>query len=176
MVTEGTSASAVKNTAEKLDPKDYAAFIAQIELQTIWLKDALVENEHGPETPERGVIRIEEETEWQPLPAGFRAFHRYRVRMEAGSESLLTIAVTYAVDFFSEETMTDEIFAVFQRVNLPVNTWPYLREYVATMMGRMDWMPFTLPALKRGTRAASKRQSASTKRSSKATVSAKDVE
>ena len=48
------------------------------------------------------------------------------------------------------EPMTEGIFAVFQDVNLPVNTWPYLREFLAATTGRMNWITFTLPALKRG--------------------------
>jgi hypothetical protein len=46
--------------------------------------------------------------------------------------------------------MTERIFAVFQTANLPVNIWPYLRELVASITGRMGWLPITLPTLKRG--------------------------
>ena len=46
--------------------------------------------------------------------------------------------------------MSEELFTVFQEVNLPVNTWPYLRSFLADGLGRMGWPPMTLPAFKTG--------------------------
>lgn len=136
---------------EAVDPKAYAAFIGQIELRSIWLADARVVNAAGPETPASGTLSVEEKARWEPVATGFRAFHGYHVRLGEGDETAARIEAEFGVEFLSAEPMTDALFAVFSRVNLPVNTWPYLREFVATTMGRFGWAPFTLPALKRGT-------------------------
>lgn len=130
----------------------YAEFIGQIELTAIWLHDARIQNHSGPETPERAVFAIESDAEWQDQPDGFRVLNHYHVRIEAADTVLADVEVTFGLHFRSGSPMMDEIFTLFHDVNLPVNTWPYLREFVATAVGRMNWQPFTLPTLKRGTR------------------------
>ncbi len=132
-------------------PERYAAFIRQIELAAVWLSGAGIQNHHGPVTPERAVASIDTEAQWQPREGGFQAFHHYRLRLEAAETLLAEIDVTFGLDYRSGIPMSDDLFEVFEEVNLPVNTWPYVREFVATACGRMNWQPFTLPALKRGT-------------------------
>lgn len=134
----------------------YAAFIGQIDLTHIWLRAARVVNHHGPQTPKQGIFNFSSHADWEPRPGGFRAFDHSSVRIESADTVHAEIDVTFALDFDSEEPMTPEIFALFGEVNLPVNTWPYLREFIATTMGRMGWTPFTIPALKRGTQQASR--------------------
>lgn len=82
------------------------------------------------------------------------AIQSYRLRFEAGKQSLATIDVSFSVDFASETPMDDGIFSLFRGANLPVNAWPFLREFVATTVGRMGWLPVTLPALKIGSQTA----------------------
>ncbi|MHB8576340.1 MAG: hypothetical protein ACYDCQ_13525 [Dehalococcoidia bacterium] len=74
--------------------------------------------------------------------------------MESVERPLAEINAVFALDFTSPLPMTNTIFPIFSENNLPVNTWPYLREFVSTTLGRMNWTPFTLPALKRGVGAA----------------------
>lgn len=149
-MTDAPAASAPEVEGEKVDPKAYATFIGQIELRSVWLAGARVTNTAGPATPESGALSIEEKTRWEAVATGFRAFHGYRVQLGAGDEADAEIEAEFGVEFLSPEPMTDALFAVFSRANLPVNTWPYLREFVSATMGRFGWTPFTLPALKRG--------------------------
>jgi preprotein translocase subunit SecB len=46
--------------------------------------------------------------------------------------------------------MTKDYFGVFVQVNLPVNTWPYFREFVHSTVSRMGLPPVVLPLVKRG--------------------------
>ncbi|MGV2384308.1 MAG UNVERIFIED_CONTAM: hypothetical protein LOD86_03430 [Thermobifida fusca] len=145
-----THGDETESAVPAISPDEYSAFIQQIELQDIWLREARVTNNLGPQTPEQSTLKFEVDATWEPLPGGFRALHRYRVLFETTDELLAEIDVTFGVDFTSDIPMTDEIFAIFQDVNLPVNTWPYLREFVATVMSRMGWAIFTIPAFKTG--------------------------
>lgn len=145
--------------ATAISPEEYANFIDQIELQTIWLSETRIRNHCGPEAPERNSIRINSGARWESTLSGFRAFCQYRVRFKSEDTPSLDLDVTYGLDFSSSDPMTDDIFAIFREVNLPVNTWPYLREFVSTTMGRMSWAPFTLPAFKTSTGRASQRGS-----------------
>lgn len=140
------------STKNPIDRNAYAAFISQIELLSIWLKSASVENFHGPALPEDLSITVDGVNEWEQRPDGFRAFQHYRIRLSKQDDALLAeIKTTFGADYSSEFPMTDELFATFGDVNLPLNTWPYLREYASATVSRLGWSPITLPTLKAGT-------------------------
>lgn len=132
----------------QFDVEAYRRFIGQIELRDIWLAGFKVDNRWGPSTPDKTNVLIDDRPSWQSIPGGFRSSVRYRVRFKSGNLIQATIEATYAVDFASAAPMTDELFEAFAANNLPLNTWPYLRALVADTLGRMGWLPFTLPAFK----------------------------
>ncbi len=146
---EQPTAGVPANEAPRVSPAEYADFIRQLELTAIWLHEAHVKNWHGPTTPKQAKIEIDDDSRWESESGGFRAFHLYRVRIVSDETPLAEMDVTFGLRFKSTKPMSDGIFAVFRRANLPVNTWPYLREYLSTTTGRMNWTVFTLPALKR---------------------------
>src|SRR3712207_6224097 len=92
----------------------------------------------------------------------FRVLQSYGLSVLA-DEPLAEIEVTFGLRFRSKQPMTEVFFEVFEEVNLPVNTWPYLREFVSSTLGRMGWQPITLPALKRGTETAKQKNEEPTK-------------
>lgn len=139
--------------AQPIAPREYAAFINQVELVTIWLSAAEVTNQHGPDTPEKGVLDIERTARWETAPGGFRAFHTYAATLKTADTSAASMDVTFGLVFDSPQPMTEEIFSIFQAVNLPVNTWPYLREFLASTFGRFGWEPIIIPAFKVGAKA-----------------------
>jgi hypothetical protein len=130
--------------------EEYRDFIAQIELVDIWLRSIQAENRHGPLKPDNVNVGVESTARWEPTEVGFRAFHSYTVAIESEGSRAAEVLVTFALDFSSPQLMTDRLFNVFAEVNLPVNTWPYLRAYLADMVARMGWTPLTLPAFKMG--------------------------
>jgi hypothetical protein len=139
---------------DPVDRNAYAVFISQLELHSIWVESANVANFHGPTLPDGLSIIVDGGNRWESLPDGFRAFQHYRIRLNNQEEKLLAeIQVTFGADYESELPMSDELFATFGDVNLPLNTWPYLREYAASTVGRLGWLPITLPTLKAGTNA-----------------------
>lgn len=131
-------------------PEQYASFIGQIELDAIWLARSRVENHAGLRSPRHAEVGVSESAQWQPADDGFDIQHQYMLHFHNAGQELAVIDVTFGLHFTSHQPMTDETFEVFRAVNLPVNTWPYLRAYVADTTGRFGWLPFTLPALKRG--------------------------
>jgi hypothetical protein len=132
----------------EFDFEGYRRFIGQIHLRDIWLMSSRSENKRGPGNPEQAKVAIADEPSWMPTEDGFRAVVRYRLRFKEGAKTLASLEACFAADFASDEPMTDELFAMFAAVNLPLNTWPYLREFTAATLGRMGWLPFTLPAVK----------------------------
>lgn len=149
--TESVSDKPTAQLEQSVSREAYAAFIGQIGLSEIWLQEARVTNTHGPQTPEKATFRFESKAHWTDRDGGFRVAHQYTVNIEANEAIIAKIEVTFGLDFRSAQPITKEIFDIFEDVNLSVNTWPFLREFVSTTVGRMGWSPFTLPALKKGT-------------------------
>ncbi len=140
----------------------YSEFIAGIELEHLWLAELEVHNHHGPTTPPAGNVRVEDDATWEARDGGFRIYHMYNVVFLAASDAetpLATLRATYGLEFSSGMPLTEELFTIFSTVNVPVNTWPYLRELVASTLGRFGWQPFALPTMKRLPRRSSRRRS-----------------
>jgi hypothetical protein len=131
-------------------PGEYATFISQIELVAVWLHQARVENHVGPEQPGQLKISVQSQARWDSTSDGFVAYHEYAVRLDHGENPAAVLDVTFAARYTSGMSMTDAIFNVFQHTSLSLNTWPYLREFIASMLGRMNWLPFAIPAFKLG--------------------------
>jgi len=132
-------------------PAEYGEFIRQIELIDIWLVEARVVNNRGTRAPRRASLAIARtEATWSGTDDGFDIRFPYAVRFTEGDEVHAEIEITFGLHFTSAEPMTDEVFVIFKDVNLPVNVWPFLREFVSTTLGRMGWQPYTLPAYKIG--------------------------
>lgn len=129
---------------------EYNNFISQIELHSIWLSSARIENRHGHEKPERATVQVKSKASWEPVVGGFKVLHTYNVVITKDTEAAAEVKVTFGLLFNSDQAMTDDIFRIFRDVNLPVNTWPYLRSFLADVLGRMGWAPFTLPTFKYG--------------------------
>ena len=150
MTAGDSSPSLSRAAAEPIAPAIYGAFIAQIELSSIWLVSSSVENSAGPGNPSEASIDIAASAHWESAEDGFVAFHAYDVKIEVSDSKKADISVKFGLEFKSEQAMSEELFTIFQDVNLHVNTWPYLRSYLADALGRMGWPTLTLPAFKVG--------------------------
>jgi hypothetical protein len=145
---------AIDDTEPVVSREEYATFISQIELIDIWLVKANITNHRGPQTPDRATFNFHSTAEWESTERGFRVSHHYTVGIETSDAVFANFEVSFGLDFTSKIALTEPFFAIFQDVNLSVNTWPYLREFVSTTMGRMGWSSFTIPALKQGVKRA----------------------
>ena len=60
----------------------------------------------------------------------------------------LSVTIELEVIYTASQQMTDDVFDEFQKRNLPLNTWPFFRELLHTMLARAGWPLYTLPAFK----------------------------
>jgi preprotein translocase subunit SecB len=128
--------------------KALSDFIRQIDVETIYLKHADFDNNVGASAPAHGVVQVDGTAGYSNLPGKVAVSHRYDVRLddvENEKRVLFRISVEFVVLYKSNLPMTDEVFGIFSETNLPLNTWPYLREFVASTVSRFTWTPFTLP-------------------------------
>jgi preprotein translocase subunit SecB len=77
--------------------------------------------------------------------------HKYR--LEATNRKLkkkvLNIECAFCLIYSFGEEFSADFFEVFKDINLPLNTWPFFREFVFNITSRMNIPPLTLPLLKR---------------------------
>lgn len=135
-----------------VSPAEYRQFIEQVELQQIMLASASVRRIRTPLLD--GGLSFEHKLtkrDFTEADGGFEATLHMLVRLadEEPAPVFAEIRVAYSAVYRSELEMTDAIFEVFGDLNLPVNLYPYLREYVHTASSRMGLPGLVLPTLKR---------------------------
>ena len=133
-----------------ISPDIYNWFISGIELEDIRVTSAEV---LAPTTPGDRQVRPDVRLE----VAGYKnADSTIRVSLRLtftgyfveGGEEAVRVSVSLEARYGSKTPMTDAIFAEFERVNLPLNTWPYFREFLHSTLVRAGWPPFVLPTFK----------------------------
>ncbi len=79
-----------------------------------------------------------------------KMIHNYKLKIEnsKSKKNILQIDLAFELVFSSKETFTQEFFDVYKEDSLPLNTWPYFREFVSSIIQRMNFPPLTLPLFK----------------------------
>ena len=151
--------SSRKKAQEPLDPQEYVEFIAQLELQNIWLSDVKCSGDTGIGFALRTEFDLNSRVSYDNWEGGLDIQHTYELTISAMlgdpisldfGEAEFTIEATYEVELETGISMTDALMQPFTALNLPVYTWPYFRELVSSMMGRMGWQSYTLPSMHMG--------------------------
>ena len=65
------------------------------------------------------------------------------------NKKFLTIKADFCLIYSSEEEFTEVFFERFKNASLPINSWPFFREFVSNITSRMYIPPLTLPLIKR---------------------------
>lgn len=135
-------------------PEEYAEFIQGIELLDVRLISSEAHSgAYQPEAPElKLLVRYGSDIARVDSAEGY-AFEAYpRLRVEAqkgdGDEPAGHVEVRFGLRYKSEFEPTDGFLEIFSNVNLQMNAWPYLREYVQQTITRFGWTPLVLPMLK----------------------------
>ena len=149
-MAEAPQRETTRRRSQVASPEEYNAFVQQIDLDSVWLASAKIDNGIGAEAPDRTDVTIDRFSSWDAVEGGFLAFDSYRIVLGPPRDAAATIEVTFGLEYRSKLPMTDALFEPFKQFNLPLNAWPYAREFVASATARMSWIPFTLPALRLG--------------------------
>lgn len=143
-----------RKTRQTIKPSEYRDFIEQVEIVDLRLVSARIENTGFVECPPEAEIGIKIKARYENGEEEFTVFHRYNVRVKDAEtqREAAKLSAEFAVTYSSKLMLTDEIFDIFKELNLPVNTWPYFREFVHNNFGRMNWPPLIAPTFKVGTK------------------------
>lgn len=141
--------NSAKDKAQKNMPKvkDYNAFVHQVEISNIRIISSRVDLLDYSYFPSSSEVTIKA-TEWYDNSAElFSISQKYNLNIldKETKKSKARISVTFCLAYNSRIPMSDDYFEIFRQRNLPLNTWPYFREFVHNTVMRMGWPPFIAP-------------------------------
>lgn len=135
-------------------PEEYAKFVNGIELLDVRLVNSEVNSGAIRPDPSSLQLHVKYGSNVVRLdgaePFEFEAYPSLEVtaRRAGTDERTGTVRVRLGLRYRSVLEPTDPYLEVFSKVNLQVNAWPYLREYVHQTITRFGWTPLVLPTLK----------------------------
>ncbi len=135
---------------KKLSREEYNSIINGMELQELFLikGNFYLNSEH---LAEKSSVNINTSAVLEKIDEEKSiVIHKYELKVsdKDSKKNLLKINANYKLVFFTEKKFSEEFFEVFKNANLPINTWPYFREYVNNITFRMNLPPLTLPLFK----------------------------
>jgi hypothetical protein len=132
-------------------PAVYNEFIAGLDLEGIRLVHAHIDATGLPERRSlRPQLRIDEASYANSEDQVKVLHHLDFSGFYEGSEGpAVNVHARFEVTYSAKERMSDEIFDEFKARNLPINTWPYFREFVHTALARVGWPVLVLPVYKK---------------------------
>jgi hypothetical protein len=138
----------------KVSPKQYREFLKGVELLGIIVKESQARRlADSIDLSRRVDLNTSDRTEFRMTDGSTCIVqHHYDLSMNftGEKERLLEIQCTFELALRVANPMTKDYFDVFAMVNLPLNTWPYFREFVHSTVSRMGLPPVILPLVKRG--------------------------
>jgi len=69
-------------------------------------------------------------------------------RSKGSRKAFLRIKCEYDLVYESAERLPQEFFEMYSKTSLPLNVWPYFREFVQSTSTRMGLPPITMPLFK----------------------------
>jgi len=141
--------SRVKDSKQKKAPifRDYNDFVKQIEVDNLRIVSAQVNILDYSYFPSSTEVKWRMRASYEKTEEQFSVSHRYNVTIldKETNEAKAKISVTFFVVYSSKIPISDDFFKIFKARNLPLNTWPYFREFVHNVIMRMGWPPFIAP-------------------------------
>ncbi len=135
--------------SEKIKPEEYRRLLEGIELENIILKASKTEINHEL-LSENMTVSSKENASYTITKDGFDVENKHIVIVKnKDKKNVIRIEGNFLILFHSKEAITDAFFDVYKEISLPLNVWPFFREFVNSMTARMNIPPLTLPLLKR---------------------------
>lgn len=142
-----------KSRKTRIDPKDYAQIIKGVELREVYLEScsAMLVREKMLRQ-KKLAADVKDTASYVQNDNRVKVTQKYNLRVvdrEREKEFPLKMSCVFSLTFTTEIPFTKKFFDVFRRLNLPLNSWPYFREFVQNMTQRMNIPPLTLPFVRR---------------------------
>ena len=139
-------------------PEEYGTFVKGLELTRVRMVRSQIEAPYPVSDASEMRIEFEKETQFRVHEEvdSFEALSRFDFTFEEeGVEDPVgAISVTYSFlyesDMVGSDVDLDPYFEIFADISLPVNVWPFVREFVHDATSRINWPKLDLPLVKPG--------------------------
>jgi len=138
------------DTERKLSPEQYRKILDSIQLIEIYLSYASIKSQRERFT---GSMKVDSSLDVKAYTVHADNIEieikcRLTAYKERKREYALQMDVGYVMVVQSEEAFNDDFFEIYSKLNVPVNIWPYFREFAGSITQRMNLPPLTLPFYK----------------------------
>ncbi|VTR68335.1 hypothetical protein DESC_700091 [Desulfosarcina cetonica] len=142
----------MKKTAKQaMEPAAYREFLNQVELEAILLDTCTLKTNRDKlgsnmklDIKHDATYTIDEDN-----VASIISSYDLTATKTTKRDFALKAVCAYRVILSSERPLSDDFLEIFIRVNIQMNTWPYFREFIQSMIQRAGFPPLTLPLFKR---------------------------
>jgi hypothetical protein len=148
---EKTTKAKNKNPSGKLSPDQYNDILKGLVLKNVRISSAQFKSASLRGKTELSVD-MSYAAEWQKSKEKLiliTAHCQFVAREESSNDEAVRISADYEVLLKTTNEFTNEFFAIYKDLSLPINVWPFFREFVQSILGRIGYPPYTLPLLVR---------------------------
>ncbi|HEX2210251.1 MAG TPA: hypothetical protein VHG93_21420 [Longimicrobium sp.] len=129
--------------------EEYRAFVAGLQVVGVRFAKAAVYAPaiYIPDASRRPRFTITRDARYLNFAQGFTATMVFHFRGWWTDEPTSGVSAEAEVEvlYRSPVLMSDDLFQRFKEGHLPGHTWPYLREFLHSALGRTGWPIYTLP-------------------------------
>jgi preprotein translocase subunit SecB len=139
-----------KTKKYRMDPVKYREFLKNVELNTIILDSCMIKTNRN-KISSNMKLDIQHKVDYtieEKNSAVILSSYDLVATKSTKKDFALKVACVYRVLFSSKQPITDEFMEIFTNINIQMNTWPYFREFIQSMIQRVGFPPLTLPLWK----------------------------
>lgn len=141
----------IKKSA-KLEPREYHKIVSNLQLHEIYLRSFSASLDRDIFLKCKNLtISLRDRATTEGQEGKLKVTHSYYLKAmdpETQKKIPLKISATFRLIFSSKYPIEKEFFDIFKKINLPLNSWPYFREFAQSTTQRMNIPPLTLPFFK----------------------------
>lgn len=129
---------------KKISPSQYREMLKHLELRDVFLRE-INSVLYSRDIEKRAKLNFSEnfeilnvENQEALLEAG------YELTAKCGRRNIFKIKVKYNIQFVMTESLPEEFFYLYSQHSMPLQTYPYFRELVNSIISRMGLPPLVL--------------------------------
>ena len=141
-----------KKSKHKIQPKACKEALKGVNLEDLYLIESKnIQKRENIKEQKNIEITINDRATYEKTDEGALVTHKYFLTAKdpEAKDFAFKISASYRLVYTSEVPFTNDFFEIFTGLNLPLNAWPFFREFVQNTTQRMNVRPLTLPLVMR---------------------------
>jgi len=140
--------TAAKKTPKKMSSEKYSELLKCVDLHDIYLRSSKVDV-NKVAFRDKAELQYKEDAKLIELQDTFARIEvNYLLKAKSKRRNVFEISVRFCVDFETKRDIPTEFFDIYNETSLPLQTFPYFREFVQSTVARMGLPPLIIPLRK----------------------------